>query len=73
MGWGGAVKHQPICLAERAEAVLTDIVLRRMVAYDHLMGPYRPTRPLIAGLFWRLRRGLERRQQRRHVRSLCPF
>jgi hypothetical protein len=49
------------CLAQQAEAVLTDRVLVRMVAYGHIVGPYRPTRPLIRGvanqvrtLAWRL-------------------
>jgi hypothetical protein len=67
------MKHQPMCLAERAEAVLTDIVLRRLIAYDHLLGPYRPTRPLLAGVLWRVRHCLQARQQRRMHRNLSPF
>jgi hypothetical protein len=55
---GGAVNG---CLAQQAEAVLTDVVLVRMVAHGSILGPYRPTRPLIRGalnqvrtLAWRL-------------------
>jgi hypothetical protein len=49
------VKHEPVPLADIAERVLTDIVLKRMVAYEHVLGPYRPARPLLRGAINQLR------------------
>lgn len=42
-------------LAEQAERVLTDVVLLRMVAYEHILGPYRPARPIVRGVINQLR------------------
>lgn len=43
------MKHEPQPLADLAEDVLTDHVLIRMVAHGSVIGPFRPTRPLLRG------------------------
>jgi len=48
------MKHTPVCLAADAERVLTDIVLKRLIAYEHILGPYRHARPIVRGLFRRI-------------------
>ncbi len=45
------MSRQPTPLTDIAPNVLTDVVLLRMVAYGHVLGPYRPSKTIVRDAF----------------------
>lgn len=40
---------------------MTDVVLIRMTAYEHLLGPYKPTAPFVLSVWGRVWRFIRRK------------